>query len=66
MMLAVDGRPLLGYHARGQPQPETEKVADDGVEVQRAMRLAAMQINRHRRNRDVGKYQHNQYIAPPR
>nr|GFB59509.1 hypothetical protein [Tanacetum cinerariifolium] len=36
VMLAVDGGPLAGVLRRGQPQPETEKVLEPGVEFERA------------------------------
>jgi hypothetical protein len=44
VVLAVDGRPLLGHHAGGHPQPETEEVAEDRVQVERAVRLATVQV----------------------
>ncbi|MNZ48716.1 hypothetical protein D3C78_664660 [compost metagenome] len=37
VVLAVDGCPLAGVLRRGQPQPETEKVLEPGVQFQRAV-----------------------------
>jgi hypothetical protein len=54
VVLAVNRGPLGGQHARGHPQPETEEVADDRMQVQRAVRLAAMEIYGHTDDRDVG------------
>lgn len=45
VMLAVDGDPLFGDHAGGQPQPKSEEMADAGMEIERAVRLRAMQEN---------------------
>ena len=53
VVLAVDGGPFLGDHARGQPQPEAEEVRRDRAQVQRAVRLAAVQEDRDGRDRDV-------------
>ena len=53
-MLAMDRCPFLGDLAGRDPQPEAEKVTRDRMQVERAMRLAAMQKNRHAGNRDMG------------
>src|SRR6202521_1458247 len=45
VVLAVDGDPLLGHHARGEPQPEAEKVADCRMEIEAPMGLASMQVD---------------------
>src|SRR5688572_23524685 len=66
MVLAVDGDPVLGDHSGGKPQPEAEEVADGGVEVQRAVGLAAMEENRDRGDSDVGDDERVGYVAPPR
>ena len=66
VVLAVDGDPFLGQHAGGQPQPEPEKVRDDGMQVEAAVRLAAMQIDGHRGDRDVRQCQRDYDIPPPR
>ena len=66
MVLAVDGRPLAREHARGHPQPETEKMTDDRMQLQRTVRLAAMQVDRHADDRDVRRDRRVQHKLPPR
>ena len=66
MVLAVYGRPGLGGHTRRAPQPEAEKMTDDRMQIQRAMRGMAMQINRHRSDGNVCQAQRGQYVTPPR
>ncbi|KAG0162141.1 hypothetical protein DFQ30_003097 [Apophysomyces sp. BC1015] len=66
MVFAVDRRPLTGDHARGQPQPETEKVAGDRMQVQCAVRLVPMQVNGYADDRDVRHHQRVQHDLPPR
>ena len=63
VVLAMNGGPRLGLHAGGQPQPEAEKVTDDGVQLQGPVRLVAVQINRHRRDGDVGQDQGRHDVA---
>jgi hypothetical protein len=58
-MLSVDGNPFLGHHARADPRPETEKVGEHGMEIHTAMRLAAMQIQRDRKD---GQLRHDEEI----
>ena len=65
VVLAVDRHPLLGHHAGGQPQPEAEEVRWDRVQFQRAVRLCAMQKNRHRGDGDVRRHQREQHDLPP-
>jgi hypothetical protein len=65
VVLAMDAHPLLGHHARGEPKPEAEEVADDRVQIERAMRLRSMQKNRYRRYGDVREYESDDYVAPP-
>ncbi len=55
VVLAMDGHPLGGHHARREPEPEPEEMGDDRMQLQTAMRLMAMQVNRHGRNRHVRK-----------
>jgi hypothetical protein len=57
VVLAVDGGPFLGHHAGGHPQPETEEVAGDRVQFERAMRLATMQVESHAHDGDVRHHQ---------
>jgi hypothetical protein len=66
MVLAMDSRPLLGHHARGQPQPATEEMRHQRMQVERAMRLMAVQKNGYRGNGDVGQSQRCQHVGPPR
>ena len=53
VMLAVHRHPLLRDHARGEPQPEAEEVLQEGVQVDGAVRLAAVQVDGDRQQRDV-------------
>jgi hypothetical protein len=66
VVLAVDGHPLLGDHARAQPQPEPEEMRGHRPQVQRTMGLAAVQEDGDARNRDVGGDQGIQQQLPPR
>ena len=43
-----------------------EEVTDDRMQIERAVRLAAMQINRHANDRDVRHGQRVQHELPPR
>jgi hypothetical protein len=54
VVLAVDRSPFLGDLAGGEPQPETEKMTRDRVQLQRAVRLVAVQVDRDADDRDVG------------
>src|SRR3982750_3781462 len=65
MMLAMDGRPLLRFHARRQPKPEPEEVTDNGMQVERAVRRMAVQINRYACDGNVRKHQCDYDVAPP-
>ena len=64
VVLAVDRGPFLRDHAGRHPQPEAEEVAGDRMQVQRAMRLAAMQEDGNGRNRDVGDSEGEQQDFP--
>ena len=66
VMLAVNRHPLLGDHARGQPQPESEKMAGNRVQVKAAVGLGAMQKNGYGGDGDMRQQQGNNDIAPPR
>src|SRR5690606_18693671 len=46
MMFAMNGHPLFGDHAGADPQPEPEKMGRDGMQIEPAMRLAAVQEDR--------------------
>jgi hypothetical protein len=49
----MNRHPFLGDHARGEPQPEPEKVRGDRVQFQRPMSLSAVQKNSDGRNGDM-------------
>ena len=66
VVLAVDRGPLLGDHARGEPQPEAEEVAHDRVQVERPVRLAAVQVERHARDRDLDEHEQGEECRPTR
>jgi len=65
MVLAVNGHPFLGHHARGEPQPEPEKVGGQGPQFQGAVGLVAVEKNGDGGNGDVGQSQGYQEEAPP-
>ena len=65
MVFAMNGRPFAGDHSGGHPKPESEEMADDGMQVQGPVGLTAMQIDRHRRNRDLGQNQCDHTKLPP-
>src|SRR5262249_33579836 len=53
MMLAMDGYPLARDEARRDPQREAEQPGDQGIEHQRSMRLAPMQIDGRAKDGDL-------------
>ncbi|MCY1437316.1 hypothetical protein D9M71_534730 [compost metagenome] len=59
VVLAVDGCPLAGVLRRGQPQPETEKVLEPGVEFQRAVGGITVQVNGDTDDGHMRHYQGN-------
>jgi hypothetical protein len=65
VVLAVNGHPFLGHLARAQPEPETEEMRGDRVQVHGAVRLMAMQVDRHAGDGDVGGHQRVQHDLPP-
>ncbi len=65
VVLTVDGHPFLGDLAGTQPEPETEKMRGDGVQVHCTVRLVAVQINRHAGDGDVSRHQCVQHNLPP-
>ncbi len=64
MVLAVHGHPIARLHARGEPQPEPEKVAHGRMQVEGAVRLGAMQEDRHGRDGHVGEQKSDQHELP--
>jgi len=65
-VLAVNGGPFLGDHAGRQPQPETEEVRRNRVQLECAMRLSPVQEDRHPRDGDVRQRKHRKHQPPPR
>ena len=65
MVFAMDRDPLLGDHSGGQPEPEAEEMADDGMQLQAAVRLGSMQEDRHCSNRDVRQREGEHDVTPP-
>ncbi len=53
VVLAVDGDEFLRHHTRSEPQPQPEKVLRDWTELQRTVRLSAVQEDGDRRYRDM-------------
>jgi hypothetical protein len=65
VVLAVDGRPLLGDHAGGHPEPEAEEVRRDRVQVQRPVCGMAVQVDGDAGDRDVREHQgHDKHLPP--
>jgi hypothetical protein len=62
----MDRHPLLGDHGRGEPAPETEKMGEDGMEIHATMRLAAMQVQRHRKNGELRNHHEVHQQTDPR
>src|SRR5690606_10162750 len=65
VVLAVDGRPGLGGHAGGQPQPEAGEVGDGGVQVQRTVCRVPVQVDGDAGNGDVRQHQPDKNGLPP-
>ena len=53
VVLAVNAHPFLGDLPRRQPEPETEKMRRDRMQIHRTMRLVAVQVKRHADDGDV-------------
>ena len=66
VVLSVNGRPFFGHLTGGHPQPKTEEVRCDGVQIQGPMRLVAVQEDGHAGNRDVGEAQNDKENLPAR
>jgi len=65
MMFSMDGHPLPGDHACGQPDPETEEMTGCRMEIERVMRLMPVQVYRDRDDREMGEAQCDQQVLTP-
>ena len=66
VVLAVDRGPVLRDHAGGEPQPEAEEMTDRRMQIERPVRLAAVQVNGDGGDRDVGDTERVDHVTPPR
>ena len=57
MMLTMNGHPFLGNHSGGQPQPKTEEMADDWMQIQGPMGLGSVEKDGDRDDGDMGQQQ---------
>ena len=64
VVLAVHRDPLAGDHARGRPDPEPEEVPQHRVQVDRAVRRVAMQVEGHGHHRDLHQDERDEHVAP--
>ena len=64
VVLAMDRHPLLHDHRRGKPAPEAEEVRQHRVEVDAAVRLAAVQVQRHGEDGELRDHQQVGQQAP--
>ncbi len=64
VMLAMDRHPFAGDHRGGQPGPEAKEMRDDRMEIHTAMRLAAMQVQGHCKDGELGEDQQHRQHAP--
>ena len=55
MVLTMDRDPLLARLSRRQPEDRPEKDVGGGVNLERSMRQASMQIDRRRKDGDFGQ-----------
>src|SRR5678816_4810399 len=62
----MDRNPFLGDHAGRNPGPETEEVGERRMEIDAAMRLAAMQVQRDGKNRQLRDDQEIHAFCQPR
>jgi len=65
VVLAVNGGPLFSDHASGKPEPETEKMGCNRMQIQRTVCLAAVQKNSDASDSDVRHSQGKQHNLPP-
>ena len=65
MVTAVHRDPFTGDHPSRQPKPKTKKMCRKRVQIERAVRLASMQINGNRNDGHVGQSEDDKYQLPP-
>ena len=65
VVLAVDGGPFLGHLAGAQPQPETEKMRCNQMQIQCPVCLMPMQKHGDADHGDMGHSQGSQHNLPP-
>ena len=65
VVLAVNRGPLFGDHARGKPEPVAEKMGCNRMQIERTVRLAAVQKNSNTSDSDVRHSQGKQHNLPP-
>jgi len=66
VVFAVHRGPFPGRHAGSHPQPETEEMAHQRVQIKRVVCRVPVQIDRNGGNSDVCQHQSDDNIAPPR
>ena len=66
VVLAVNGGPLFGHLGRGEPQPETEKVRHDRMQIQSAVCRVAVQVDGHAGDGDVCEHHRDDEDLPAR
>ena len=65
VVLTVNRSPLFGDHAGGKPEPEAEKMGCNGMQIERTVRLAAMQKNSDASDSDMRQRQGKEHNLPP-
>jgi len=66
VVLSMHGNPFLGGHAGGHPQPETEEMTHDRMQVHSTVRLMAVQENGDTGDGNMGNNQGGGNVAPNR
>jgi hypothetical protein len=64
VVLAVDGDPRARRSARVDPQPETAEMPYDGMQIAGAVRLIAMEVQRHANECDLHPHERYGDVAP--
>src|SRR5687768_12090806 len=66
VVFTVYCRPFLCNHAGSKPQPEAKKMAGQGMQLQRAVSLMAMEIYCYACDGYMGEAKSDRDITPPR